>query len=186
MAVLLATALVGCGGSGGEQVQAGAPDPSGSVPGANDSSTPGSSPSSTAPVPQTTTSDSGGVTTTVAPAGGSEGASPVDGLAPDDLRTVVEAPRRDRARRGPVADRVALADGRSAWRVTIPGEFPLRSARLTVSVGERDVGVGIATPDGGALVAVTLNGDGLVDGAEVTWGAPGAAPTEAGPLAVIR
>ncbi len=79
-----------------------------------------------------------------------------------------------------------LADGRTAWRVTIPGEFPLRSARLSVTVGGRTVGEGIATPDGSALVAVTLDKTGPVAGAPVTWGPPGQTPTAAGPLAVIR
>ncbi|MGI8756179.1 MAG: hypothetical protein ACR2MB_10025 [Acidimicrobiales bacterium] len=96
------------------------------------------------------------------------------------------APHRNRTLTGPVADRVVLADGRTVWRVTIGGRFPLRSARLTVTVGDRRVGEGIATPDAAALVAVTLDGAALVAGARVTWGPPGVTPTDAGRLAVIR
>ena len=181
---LLVLLLASCGGSSGQAVRTGSPGQDPSF---------GPRPTAAATAPTSTTNadpgapDPSATTTTVAaPDGGPADPSPIANLTPTDLRRVVEAPRRNRNLTGPTADRVSLPDGRTVWRVTITGRFPLRSARLTVTVGDRIVGQGISTPDGGALVAVTLDGTPLVAGAPVAWGPPGVKPAEAGRLAVVR
>ncbi len=116
-----------------------------------------------------------------------EVASPVAGLTPAELRTVVEAPGRAtaRQRRGPVAERVRVG-GRTVWRLTIPGDHELLSSRIVVAVGGTDLGEGVVRPDLTALVAVPADPAVLVAGAPVTyrWGA--GAPIAAGPLEVVR
>jgi len=116
------------------------------------------------------------------------GPSPVDGLDAAQLREAVTAPPTpaSRALPGPVAERVTLADGRTVWRVRIPGSFTLRSAQARISVGGRDLGVAASPPSLDSLVAVTIGDEGLLDGAPVTyrWGTED--PIAAGALAVVR
>lgn len=125
--------------------------------------------------------------TTAAAPGGDPGASPVEGLDAGQLMAAVEAPVPPAARRlaGPTADRVRLADGALVWRVRIPGEVPARSARATILVGDREVGVALTPPDLSGLVAVTRDGTGLVPGAAVSTRWEGAEPVAAGPLEVL-
>lgn len=119
--------------------------------------------------------------------GGAGAASIVAGLTPAELRTVLDAPvPATRARSGPVAERVALAGGRSAWRVRIPGRFPVRSARAFVSVGGRRIGLGAVGPHLTSLVAVSPDGTGLVAGAVVSYRWEGSEPVVAGRLQVVR
>ncbi|HEU5151798.1 MAG TPA: hypothetical protein VFU19_14955 [Iamia sp.] len=137
--------------------------------------TPAPAPAPTEPAPSTEP----------APPGGD---SPVDGLSAAQLRTVVEAPPSGtaaRRRTGPVADRVTV-DGRTVWRITIPGTYDLLSSRITVTVGGTDVGEGIIAPDLTALVAVVADPAVLVAGAPVAyrWGAGD--PVAAGRLEVAR
>lgn len=126
-------------------------------------------------------------TAEIAP-GGDPGPSPVDGLDAAQLREAVTAPPTpaSRARPGPVAERVTLADGRTVWRVRIPGSFTLRSAQARISVAGRDLGVAASPPSLDSLVAVTIGDEGLLDGAPVTyrWGTED--PIAAGALAVVR
>ncbi len=196
---LVVVLLAACGGSSNEAVRsgstgvAGTANPSSSAAGSTSepvvTSTTTEDPDAS-PSKSTTPSPGGGTiptsTTVAAPDPGPVDPSPVGRLDPAELRQVVEAPLRDRTLTGAVAEQVALADGRTVWRVRIPGEFPPRAARLTVSVADREVGQGIANPDGSALVAVTFDGTGLVAGAPVTYGPPGVDPVAAGPLAVLR
>lgn len=125
-------------------------------------------------------------TTVVAPAG-DPGESPVDGLDAAELQAAVVAPVPPAASRAarPTVDRVALPDGRTVWRVRIPGTVPARSARATISVGDREIGVAVTPPDLSALVAVTTDGTGLVAGAPVTYRWEGAEAVAAGALEVV-
>lgn len=125
--------------------------------------------------------------TTVAAARDGSDPSPVNGLSAADLRVVVDAPGAPstRALAGPVADRVAVG-GRTVWRVTVPGAFTVRDARVVVEVGGRVVGQGVLTPDLGRLVAATADGSGLVAGAPVAYRYEGGPSVPAGTLAVRR
>lgn len=132
----------------------------------------------TVPADPTTTTTASGPTTPQP--------SPVDGLTSVQLRTLVEAPTpTERRSAGPVADRVSV-DGRTLWRVVIPGSFDLLAARITVSVGGTDVGEGVVAPDLSRLVAVVTDPAALVAGAPVAyrWGAGD--PVAAGALEVVR
>jgi hypothetical protein len=137
---------------------------------------------------QTASADAtGGSTTVVAPAGVGSDPSPVPGLSASDLRTVVEAPGAlsTRALPGPVADPVVVG-GRTVWRVTVPGTFTVRDARVVVEVGGRPIGQGVLTPDLGRLVAATADPAGLVAGAPVAYRYEGGPSVPAGNLAVRR
>lgn len=187
--------VAGCGsGDGPSTVAAGQAPPTASAPAdpeappVSEATPPEASPPEGAqPDPDDPASDPT-PTTTVAPEGGDLGASPVEGLAADELLAAVTAPLPEVARRssGPTADRVTLADGTTVWRVRIPGPTPARSARVTVAVGDREVGPGVPPPDLGALVAVTTDGTGLVAGAPVTYQWEGSEPVSAGALEVVR
>ena len=98
------------------------------------------------------------------------------------------APQRGRTARptSPTVDQVVLADGTRVWRVRVPGSFPARSARVTVSVGGREVGQGITAPDLSAITAVTTDGTGLRAGAAVSYQWEGSPPVAAGTLEVAR
>lgn len=95
-------------------------------------------------------------------------------------------PASSRTLRGPVAERLVLADGTGLWRVRIPGPFPARSARVAVLVAGRVVGAGMVTADLGALVAVTPDASGLTAGAAVSYRWEGQDAVAAGTLAVVR
>ncbi len=123
-------------------------------------------------------------------AGPAPGAAPstVDGLSAAELREAVEAPEpAGRARAaGPVAQPVRLASGTTVWRVRIPGRFPVRSARVVVSVGGRRLGEGVPGSHLEGLVAVTRDPEPIVSGARVTYGSSGGPTVDAGRLAVRR
>lgn len=173
--------VAGCGrGSSGEPVVAGSPSTSAEL-------APTGPSSSTAPTPSTVPGSSTS-TTTATDASGEEDPSPVANLTPTDLRRVVEAPVATtlRSAPGPAADRVELSGGRTAWRVRIPGRFAVRAARAVVVVGDRTVGEAIVAVDTSALVAVTLDGTGLVAGAAVSYQWEGSEPVAVGGLEVAR
>lgn len=178
--LVLVLALAACAHQAPEAVRTGS-DPSAA-------SGPTEASPTTAAVPVTTATTASSVPTpTVAGSAGAPAASPVDGLTPAELRTAVEAPASvsTRAVSGPVAERVVVG-GRSVWRVRIPGSFPVRSARVQVLVGSRIVGLGLEGPDLGALLAVTVDGSGLVAGAPVSYQWEGSRPVAAGRLVVAR
>lgn len=138
---------------------------------------------------RTPSSDGASPVSEVAPvASPSPAPSPVSGLDAAQLREAVQAPvaGSTRARRGPSVDRVGVTGGPRVWRITIPGEFAARSARVSVSVGDRVVGQGVVTGDLQALVAVTTDGTGLVAGAPVSYRWEGDEPIAAGRLEVAR
>lgn len=110
------------------------------------------------------------------------------GLSAAEVREAVESPEPSGKARpaGPVARPVRLASGAVVWRVQIPGRFPVRSARVVVSVGGRDLGEGVPGPHLQSLVAVTRDPRGLTDGAPVAYRWPGAPVVAAGRLAVVR
>ena len=163
-----------------------------------------SAPSSSVPAPvaepaaSTSTTIAGGdvgptgptTTTTPAPdrSGSDPGPSPVDGLDAEQLRSAVEAPvgASTRSVAGATADQVTLSDGTRVWRVRVPGDFTARSARVTISVGDRVVGQGVLTRDLRSLVAVTTDGSGLSAGQAVSYQWEGSPAIAAGPLAVVR
>lgn len=115
-------------------------------------------------------------------------ASTVDGLDAAQLREAVEAPEpAGRARAsGPVAQPVRLASGTTVWRVRIPGRFAVRSARVVVSVGGRQLGEGVPGSHLQSLVVVTRDPRGIVDGAPVTYRWAGGPTVGAGRLVVVR
>lgn len=158
LSVLLA--LAGCGGPSREEVESGSP-------------------------PQ---ADPGGATPTTVTDPGDPGPSPVEGLDAERLQEAVAAPLPSgaRGRTGPVADRVQVTGGAEVWRVRIPGSFPPRAARATVTVGGTDVGPAVESPDLTALVAVTTDPALLVDGAAVTYRWEQGDPVDAGTLEVVR
>ena len=121
------------------------------------------------------------------PVGGA-GASPVEGLTPEQLREAVTAPSGESARRatGPVAEQVVLGDGTKVWRVRVPGSFPVRDARVAISVGARVVGEGVTAPDLASITAVSVDGTGLRSGAKVSYRWEGSEPVAAGTLTVVR
>lgn len=141
--------------------------------------------------PAPTTSSVAPPTDEIAAGAGTGGAaSTVDGLTAAELREAVEAPEsapvgRDRTS-GPVAQRVRLASGATVWRVRIPGRFPVRSARVVVSVGGRQLGEGVPGSRLQSLVAVTRDAGAIVEGAAVTYAWAGGPTVPAGRLAVIR
>ena len=197
VAALLLTLLVGCGGAGGTTHLA-----SGQEGGPDEPAATSAPPTTTAPprttAPPTTATSTTTAPTTTAPAvppttaaapipEGSD-ASPVDGLTAEELVAAVTAPQRGRTARptSPTVDQVVLADGTRVWRVRVPGAFPARSARVTVSVGGREVGQGITAPDLGAITAVTTDGTGLRAGAAVSYQWEGSPPVAAGTLEVAR
>jgi hypothetical protein len=106
-------------------------------------------------------------------------------LTPADLRRAVEAPvaTATRSLHGPTAERIRIGD-RTVWRVRIPGEFEVRSARVRVTVGATVVGAGIVTPHLDALVAVTTDPAALASGAAVSYQWQGGPVVPAGRLAV--
>lgn len=160
-----------------------APDPIETGAGAGPVSTAATSPVSTEVADTTAPAET---TTTIASGPTTPQPSPVDGLTSVQLRTVVEAPvRATRRNAGPVADRVTV-DGRTLWRVSIPGSFDLLASRITVTVGVTDVGEGVVSPDLSRLVAVVADPSSLVAGAPVSyrWGAGD--PIAAGALEVVR
>jgi len=122
---------------------------------------------------------------TTSPPPADSGASLVDGLTPAELKAVIDAPgsASTRAVTGPYAERVS-AGGGTYWRVTIPGSFPVRDARVRVQVGSRQVGEGVVANDLGALVAVSADGRGLTSGAAVSYQWEGSPSTAAGKLVV--
>lgn len=153
------------------------------------------SPSTTEAPPATTTPPTTSPTTPGAPAtdaagvdseGGTD-ASPVPGLDAAELRAALAAPLAATTRSGrPTLDQVVLADGTKVWRVRIPGGFAARSARVTVSVGDRRVGTGVVAGDLGSLTAVTTDGTGLVAGRAVSYQWDGGLSQPAGALEVVR
>lgn len=131
------------------------------------------------------------VAATTEPAAGPQvgaDASTVEGLSAAELREAVEAPDPvGRARTaGPVAQQVRLVSGATVWRVRIPGRFPVRSARVVVSVGGRRLGEGVPGPHLQSLVAVTRDQRAIVSGAAVTYRWSGGPSIDAGRLAVVR
>jgi protein involved in polysaccharide export with SLBB domain len=119
-----------------------------------------------------------------------QGTASVKGLTPAQLKAALTAGHSAALkRRAASAEQVTVTAGQeravTVWRVTIPGNFPLRSARATVFVGQTEVGVGLTPPAGDALVAVTLDGAGLRDGAAVSYRWGGGPPISAGPLQVV-
>lgn len=187
---LLVVAACGSGDDGRAEVDAGgtpagpsAGDPTGGTSGPPDGDPTGTAPTSGDPAAGT---DPAGTSTV--PAGPTDpGPSPVEGLDAGQLLAAVTAPVPPTARggAGPTADRVALPDGRTAWRVRVPGSFPVRSAEATVAVGGRDLGPAVTPPDLSALVAVVPDAGGLVDGARVTYRWTGSDPVDAGALEVL-
>jgi hypothetical protein len=185
-----------CGGGAPDEVSS-AGDPSTS-PGSSVPDTTGAGPAAEA----TTTTTDGDVGATTAPPQTAEPApttttlpepdggapSPVAGLTAAELRAAVEAPSSatTRAATGPTAERVSLGDGRTVWRVRIPGEVPVRAARVEVLVGGRSIGEGIVAPDLSSLSVVTVDGAGLVAGAPVATRWEGATAEPAGTLVVAR
>jgi len=157
--VAAVAALAGCGGDAPAEVGAGQ-----------------------APSPATAS------TTTTVAAAGAPGPSPVAGLDAAQLQAAVAAAPPPAGRRvtGPVAEPITLEDGRTVWRVRIPGSFPARSAQVSVAVGGRDLGPAVTPPTLDALVVVTTDARGLTAGAPVTyrWGSEPA--VAAGPLEVVR
>ena len=197
-----AVALAGCGRGAPDVVATGS---GGQEPGSPTTSSP--APAMTAPEvvpadPSATTTTAPATTTTIASdpiasdpttplATGTEGdpsPSTVPGLSPDEVKAAVLAPASATVRRAPGAtvERLTLPSGVAVWRIRIPGSFPARSARVTVSVGGREVGAGTTSPTLDALVAVTTDGSGLVAGARVSFRWEGSEPVAAGALAVVR
>lgn len=115
-------------------------------------------------------------------------ASTVDGLTAAELREAVEAPDPGGKARasGPVAQPVRLASGTTVWRIRVPGRFPVRSARVVVSVGGRRIGEGVPGSRLQGLVAVTRDPSAIVSGAPVTYRWSGGPAVDAGRLAVVR
>lgn len=115
-------------------------------------------------------------------------ASSVTGLSPLQVREAVQAvvPATTRRATGPVAEPVALAGGRTVWRVRLPGRFAVRGAQVRVLVDGRPLGAGIVTPGLDALVVVTPDASRLRAGASVAYQWEGSPPVAAGRLAVTR
>ncbi|WP_421121191.1 hypothetical protein ACE2AJ_07780 [Aquihabitans daechungensis] len=138
---------------------------------------------STPPVVATSTS-------TTAPVAPDEGSapSPVDGLEAGQLKAVLEAPVSGsvRSAAGPTVDQVTLPDGTHVWRVRVPGPFTVRSARIAVTVGGRQVGEAVLAPDLQSITAVTTDGRGLTAGRPVSYQWEGGPSVPAGTLAVVR
>lgn len=188
---LLALGLAACGGADRPtQVATEGADPGG---GAVTSTTvevttteaAGTVPSTTAVAadPEPTT------TTTTAPPSGASAASPVAGLDAAELQAALALPSGPAGRTlrsGPTVDQVTLDDGTRVWRVRVPGDFTARSARVSISVGARQVGEAVLAPDLQSITAVTTDGTGLGAGRPVTYQWEGSPAVAVGNLAVIR
>lgn len=146
-------------------------------------------PATTSTPPTTSTTTAGAAATEAAGVDGAGGTdpSPVPGLDASELRAALAAPLAVTTRSGrPTLDQVVLANGTKVWRVRITGGFAARSARVTVSVGDRRVGTGVVAGDLGSLTAVTTDGTGLVAGRAVSYQWDGGPSQPAGVLEVVR
>lgn len=114
--------------------------------------------------------------------------SPVDGFTADELRSALLAPSSASVRSapGPTAERVSTGNGSTVWRVRVPGQFPVRSARVAISVGGRVVGEGVLALDLHSIATITTDATGLRSGARVSYRWEGSTPVAAGTLVVVR
>lgn len=192
---LLALGLAACGGADQPTQVAteGAPDPGGPSASTTVAADPTAAPTTTAvaptSAPTTTAATAADPTTTTAPPSGPSAASPVPGLDAVELQAALAAPSGATARTirtGPTVDQVILEDGTRVWRVRVPGAFTARSARVSISVGNREVGEGVLAPDLQSITAVTTDGTGLSAGRPVTYQWEGSSAVVVGNLAVIR
>jgi hypothetical protein len=190
---LLALGLAACGGADRPTQVAteGAPDPGAAVT-TTTAGAPGDA-GSTTTVAQVTEATAVATTvtaapSTTAPASGPSAASPVPGLDATELQAALAAPvgASTRSSRAATVDQVTLADGTRVWRVRVPGTFTARSARASISVGDRRVGEAVLAPDLRSMTAVTTDGTGLTAGTPVTYQWEGSSSVPAGNLGVAR
>lgn len=191
LVVSLACLVASCGGGAADEISTGGdptptPAPSTSGPEATASTTVAAEPAATTPGVGETTTPPASTSSTTTPVGSDP--SPVEGLTAGELRAALDAPVGSSVRSapGPTAERVALPDGTRVWRVRIPGDFPVRAARVQVLVAGETVGEGVVGSDLGSLTAVAPDGVPLRTGDPVAYRWDGGTEIAVGRLVVVR